>query len=193
MQNLIEVLERVHIQLDDICRLVVNADSAVLNVLASVTTVVRLCLPHCSLAGLRWLAYALKALLAAASQAREHLVLVCGHQPVLRLPVTLVAVGSCRGTYQARRRVPTRRCHSVYGLVPFCGIALVVHSFPSVPANVSLHLVGHFTKHSDHLFRSNLVGLQLGWLNNRRCYGNLLLVDAGWLIVDRGAAADLAA
>lgn len=53
VQNLIEVLEGVHIQLNDVRRLVVNAYSAVLNVLSSVSSVVRLRLSYCSLPGLR--------------------------------------------------------------------------------------------------------------------------------------------
>lgn len=79
VQNLVEVLKRVHVQFNYVCRLVVGAHGAVLKVLPSGSSIVCLRLPHCSLPGLRGLTYALEALLSAASQARQHLILICGH------------------------------------------------------------------------------------------------------------------
>lgn len=166
MQNLIEVLERVHIQFDDISCLVVNADRAVLEVLAGGSSVVRVGLPHRSLPCLVRLADAFEALLCAASQAGEHLVLVRGHQSILGLSVALVAFGGTLSANVPGWRISARRRHSVGSMVPFRCRALVVHSLSSMAADIPLSLVGHFAQYADHLFRSNLVRLELCWLNH---------------------------
>lgn len=163
---MIEVLERMYVQFDYVRSLVVDAYGAVLNVLASVSSVVCVYLSHRSLSGLRRLAYAFKALLSAASQAGQHLVLVRSHEPVLRLSVTLVAVWSGRCSNEPRRRVSARGRHSVCSVITFGSVALVVHSFASMAADVPLDLVRHFPEHTDHLLRSNLVRLELCWLND---------------------------
>ena len=166
MQHLVEVLEGVHIQFDNVSCLVVNADRAILEVLAGGSSVVRVHLPHRPLPCLVRLADAFKALLCATPQTGKHLVLVRGHQSILGLSVALVAVRSTLSADEPGWWISARCRHSVGSLVPFRCRALVVHSLSSMAADVPLSLVGHLAKYADHLFRSNLVRLELRWLNH---------------------------